>query len=95
MAGQTGHTRPKENEGPARREASFEPLWEANDVAAFLVASRSWVYHRAASGELPCLRVGGLLRFEPAAIRAFAHGELSSPSAQSTPARNVSPKRTR
>jgi excisionase family DNA binding protein len=57
-------------------EAPVEGLWDANDVARFLKASRSWVYHRAESGELPCLRVGGLLRFDPAAVRAFARGEL-------------------
>jgi len=37
-----------------------EALWTANDVAAFLRVSRSWVYHRSESGDLPCLRVGGL-----------------------------------
>ncbi|NVJ15324.1 helix-turn-helix domain-containing protein [Myxococcus sp. AM010] len=46
-------------------------LWDANDVARFLKTSRSWVYQRAQAGELPCLKIGGLLRFEPAAIRAF------------------------
>jgi excisionase family DNA binding protein len=51
-------------------------LWTAIDVAAFLRVSRSWVYHRAESGELPYLRVGGLLRFDPEAIRNFARGEL-------------------
>jgi excisionase family DNA binding protein len=52
-----------------------ESLWDANDVARYLRASRSWVYHRAESGELPCLRIGGLLRFEPEAVRAYARGE--------------------
>jgi excisionase family DNA binding protein len=51
------------------------PLWNANEVATYLKVSRSWVYHRAESGELPCLRVGGLLRFDPEMIRAFARGE--------------------
>lgn len=49
-------------------------LWDANDVAAYLKVSRSWVYHRAEAGELPSLRIGGLLRFEPEAIRSFARG---------------------
>jgi excisionase family DNA binding protein len=51
------------------------PLWNAKDVAEYLKASRSWVYHRAESGELPALRIGGLLRFHPDAIRAYARGE--------------------
>jgi excisionase family DNA binding protein len=55
--------------------SSPESLWTANEVASYLRVSRSWVYHRAESGELPCLRVGGLVRFDPEAIRAFARGE--------------------
>lgn len=58
-----------------RDESSEDQLWDANDVAHYLKVSRSWVYHRAEAGELPCLRVGALLRFEPDAIRAFARGE--------------------
>jgi excisionase family DNA binding protein len=49
---------------------SFEALWTADDVAAYLKVSRSWVYQHAASGDLPCLHVGGLRRFDPAAVRA-------------------------
>lgn len=65
-------------------------LWDANDVARFLKTSRSWVYQRAQAGQLPCLKVGGLLRFEPAAIRAFIKGQNSGgrrvlPSPNSTP----------
>lgn len=51
-----------------------ESLWTADDVAAYLKVSRSWVYHRAEAGELPHLRIGGLLRFEPDAVRAYARG---------------------
>ena len=60
----------------AAQEEAADILWDARDVARFLKASRSWVYHRAEAGELPCLRVGGLLRFDPATVRAFARGEL-------------------
>jgi excisionase family DNA binding protein len=52
-----------------------EGLWDANDVAKFLKASRSWVYQKAQAGQLPCVKIGGLLRFEPAAIRAFIRGQ--------------------
>ena len=52
-----------------------DSLWRVSDVARYLQASRSWVYQKAESGEMPCLRVGGLLRFNPDAIRAFAHGK--------------------
>lgn len=53
----------------------FESLWDAQDVARFLKVSRSWVYQKAEAGELPSLRVGGLVRFEPATVRAWARGE--------------------
>jgi excisionase family DNA binding protein len=52
-----------------------EGLWDAKDVAAYLKVSRSWCYQRAEAGLLPCLRIGGLLRFEPETIRAYARGE--------------------
>ena len=54
---------------------STEELWDANDVARYLKASRSWVYHQAEAGKLPHLRIGALLRFNPARVKAFAHGE--------------------
>ncbi len=53
---------------------STEALWDVNDVAAYLKASRSWVYQRATSGLLPYVKIGGLLRFVPSAIRAWALG---------------------
>jgi excisionase family DNA binding protein len=69
---------------PTRRSPTPAPtsardaLWDANDVAGYLKVSRSWVYHRAEAGQLPCVRVGGLLRFDPAAIRASARGEATA-----------------
>ena len=54
-----------------------DELWDANDVARYLKVSHSWVYYRAEAGLLPCLRVGGLVRFEPATVRAFARGDVS------------------
>jgi excisionase family DNA binding protein len=62
---------------PQRVPASVsDGLWDANDVASYLKVSRSWVYHRAEAGQLPCVRLGGLLRFDPASIRATARGEV-------------------
>jgi excisionase family DNA binding protein len=63
------------------KEKSMSPggetddLWNVDDVARYFKASRSWVYQQAEGGMLPCLRIGGLLRFEPAAVKAFARGE--------------------
>jgi excisionase family DNA binding protein len=58
---------------PTRTRTSLrDGLWDANDVAGYLKVSRSWVYHRAEAGQLPHLRVGGLLRFDAEVVRAFA-----------------------
>ena len=51
-------------------DGAADRLWDVQDVARYLKASRSWVYHRAEAGLLPCIRIGGLLRFDPIAIRA-------------------------
>ena len=51
-------------------------LWTWREVARALKVSRSWIYARAQSGELPSLRIGGMLRFDPVAIQRFA---LESP----------------
>ncbi len=48
-----------------------ERAWKTKDVADFLQASESWVRHAAANGKLPCTKIGGLLRFDPAEIRAL------------------------
>ena len=60
-------------------------LWDANDVARYLKVSRSWVYHRAELGLLPCLRIGALLRFEPTKVQAFALGHLAGTSTPTIP----------
>ena len=53
--------------------------WKTRDVAEFLQASESWVRHAAASGRLPCRRIGGLLRFDPAQIRALVESDVAEP----------------
>ncbi len=55
-----------------------ESLWTVKDVAAYLRTSRSWVYQHVASGDLPYRRVGGLVRFIPDDVRAYARGERVS-----------------
>jgi predicted DNA-binding transcriptional regulator AlpA len=59
-------------------------LWDANDVARFVGASRSWVYHQAEAGHLPCIRLLGFLRFNPSAIKAWALGAVSAPAVLKT-----------
>jgi len=64
------HPELAEGAGPGAERGDV--LWTAIDVANYLKVSRSWVYHRAEANQLPHLRVGGLLRFEPEAIRRYA-----------------------
>jgi len=51
--------------------SGVEYLWDVSQVAKFLGVSRSWVYHRVEAALLPCVRVGGLVRFNPLAVRAW------------------------
>ncbi len=55
--------------------SEIEHLWDAKDLMRVLKVSRSWVYQHVEAGDLPHLRVGGLLRFEPSAIRQWARGK--------------------
>jgi excisionase family DNA binding protein len=54
-------------------------LWTVRDVASLLKASISWVYKAAEKSELPCIRIGAMLRFEPAAIRAWLAARRAGP----------------
>ena len=65
--------------------AHLEALWTAGEVAAYLRVSRSWVYQHAEDGTLPSMKIVGLLRFDPDAVRRWARGEL--PSAKVLPLR--------
>jgi len=47
-------------------------LWTWREVAQALKVSRSWIYAKVERGDLPSLRIGGMLRFDPVAIRRFA-----------------------
>ena len=56
-----------------QRERSIAAMWTAEDVAAHLKVSVSWVRHRVAANRLPHHRIGGwIIRFDPAEIRAWA-----------------------
>ena len=56
---------------PALTDIDDESLWTVKDVARLLKASSSWVYKNAERGHIPCVHIGALLRFDPAAIRAW------------------------
>lgn len=50
----------------------MESQWKVKEAAKFLSCSTSWVYKAAARGEIPCVRIGAMLRFDPEQLRAFA-----------------------
>jgi len=52
-----------------------EPLWTAEDVAAFLRVSLSMVYKLRRQGSLPAVRVGALFRFQPDTVGGFARSD--------------------
>jgi len=66
-----------------------DTLWDTKDVARFLKASVSWVYKAAERGDLPCLRLGAMLRFEQAAIRAWLAAHRGGSSLTVTPHQSV------
>ena len=69
------------NTGPQRSvPPEFWRLWKVDEVAKALGMSRTWVYEHAESGELPCLHLGGALRFDPEAIRSYAFGKRQRPA---------------
>jgi predicted DNA-binding transcriptional regulator AlpA len=58
-----------------------EPLWTVADVMAFLKVSKSWVYHRADTGQLPAIRIIGHIRFRAADIRRLVADAATQPEA--------------
>ncbi len=59
-------------------QAEPNHLWSADDVAAYLRTSRSWVYKAAADGTLPSIRIGSVLRFLPASVEALVNTQHTS-----------------
>lgn len=52
-----------------RERNGTEPLWTAEDVAAFLGVHVQTVYQKALRGEIPSVKIGAARRFVPSAIR--------------------------
>ena len=46
-------------------------LWDVKDIARVLKASVSWVYKAVERGDLPYIRIGAMVRFDPAAVRSW------------------------
>lgn len=78
---------------PVFTHEEFDALWNVRDVATYLKASRSWVYQKAESGELPSLRICGLLRFDPNTIRDWARGKSTAAAVISLPSSHTPVRR--
>ena len=57
------------------QDSQQRALKDVNWVVEFLGVSKSWVYQATSSGTLPCVRIGALVRFDPAVIKAWVRGE--------------------
>lgn len=64
--------------------AEAPELWTVHQVAEFLQCSESDVYRKAEAGQIPRLKLGGKVRFDPDAVRAYARGE-AAPAARVVP----------
>lgn len=56
----------------------LKKLLTVQEVMVLLGVSRSWAYDAAARGELPCIRLGGMLRFDPDQIERWLR-QLQAP----------------
>lgn len=63
-------------DGPDERQN--DALWDVGDVAAYLKVSRSTVRRRVEALDIPFIRLGGLIRFEPDAIREWAREQAAA-----------------
>ena len=70
-------------------------LRTAGWVAGRLGISRWQVYELAKRGELPCVRLGRLVRFDEDAIEAFVHGGGTTNHRPTLETAALSPPRTR
>jgi excisionase family DNA binding protein len=61
--------------GQSARPRTLEgPLLRPDEAAALLAVKTSWVYDAVRTGRLPCLRVGGHIRFTRAMLEEWLEG---------------------
>jgi excisionase family DNA binding protein len=64
------------------RATPSEPLLRPSQVAQLLACSTKTVYGWAASGFLPCVRLGRLVRFKAGDVRQFVEAHAENPQAR-------------
>lgn len=63
----------------AGMETNGSILLRAEDVAGLLQISRSQVFEMARRGEIPCVRIGRMVRYPAQAIRQWINGQIIMP----------------
>jgi excisionase family DNA binding protein len=69
-------TRPQAD-GGGRESVVLTPLLTAAELAAYCHVGLSTVYSWASTGVVPAIRIGGTVRFDPAAVEAALKGGSS------------------
>jgi excisionase family DNA binding protein len=54
------------------QDPAEEDLWSVERTARFLGMSTHWIYKATERGELPYLRIGSRLRFDPTTLKTWA-----------------------
>lgn len=75
-------------EAPTRLGAvsKEQALRDVDWLAEFLGVSKSWVYQATASGRIPCVRIGSLVRFDRDTILAWSRSNAAGPAVKPGPA---------
>ena len=50
---------------------ALEPLWSAEQARTYLNISPRSLWSRTRRGEIPCIRIGRCVRYDPADLRAY------------------------
>lgn len=58
--------------------SGIESIWTVEQTADYLKMSTSWVYKQAECGALPCIRMGGSLRFASFQVKRFVQERMST-----------------
>lgn len=65
--------------GPQETDPVVDPLLTADEVAAFMRVTRSWVYAETRRNALPHLRLGRYVRYRRSAIEQWLEGAERGP----------------
>lgn len=66
---------------PLSSEANFEDLWSVKEATKFLGCKKTWLYLACERGEVPHVRLGAMIRFEPEVLRTWLKSKRVGPGA--------------